>query len=322
MIETFKSFSISGEIASDGLAKTPAEDSVFYATLFRNLNGTLNARLLQTNRFKIMNLNVSLDGKRGILEVTPTSRGFWGVNGKGYCLVNFSEEIPNYRIQYTTDNFAIEKLTSRFSDNKIMTGNMNFSIDLAMQGRNFSNIRETLNGEVALQGKNLTVYGLDIDELLSKFEKSQRFNLVDMGAFFLAGPAGAAVTKSFDYAGVIISAQNPGERSNIPNLISFWEINNGVANANDVALITNRSRVALKGALNFNSNEYNNLAIAVVDKKGCTLLSQLMNGSFSNPEIEQITAVEAILAPVVNVLKFITLQNCRPFYSGSLKHPE
>jgi hypothetical protein len=317
MVET-----ISGEIASDGLAKTPVEDSIFYATLFRNLNGALKAGVLQTNRFKIMNLKVSLDGKRGILELSPSRGGFWGIDGKGYVSLNFSEVIPKYRIQYSINNFAMERLTGRFSDEKILTGNMAFSINLAMQGKKFTTIKETLNGVVSLQGDNLTVYGLDIDQLLSKFERSQKFNLIDMSAFFLAGPVGAAVTKSVDYAGIIISVQNPGEQSSVPKFISFWEINNGVAEAADVALITTRSRIALKGALNFKTGEYNDLTIGVLDKKGCSLLSQKMNGSFNSPRIEQINAVEALLAPVINVFKSITLQNCKPFYTGSLQHPE
>jgi len=36
--------------------------------------------------------------------------------------------------------------------------------------------------------KNLTLNGRDLDQELSRFESSQHFNLVDVGAFFFAGP--------------------------------------------------------------------------------------------------------------------------------------
>jgi len=39
------------------------------------------------------------------------------------------------------------------------------------------------------------LYRFDIDALIPKYERSQNFNLVEAGAFFLAGPFGPALTK-------------------------------------------------------------------------------------------------------------------------------
>jgi len=46
-----------------------------------------------------------------------------------------------------------------------------------------------------LNGENLMLYRFDIDALIPKYERSQNFNLVEAGAFFLAGPFGPALTK-------------------------------------------------------------------------------------------------------------------------------
>ncbi len=60
-------------------------------------------------------------------------------------------------------------------------------------------VKRSFGGDVSLKGDNLMLYGLDIDALISKFERSQNFNLVDLGAFFLAGPFGPALTKSYNF---------------------------------------------------------------------------------------------------------------------------
>jgi len=92
--------------------------------------------------------------------------------------------------------------------------------------------------------------------------------------------------------------------------------------ADDVALTTDKSRIALSGGVNLLKKEFNNFTVAVLDKKGCSVISQTITGSLSQPEFSQINAASTILAPVTNILKSIGGVDCEPFYTGSLKHPE
>ena len=160
---------------------------------------------------------------------------------------------------------------------------------------------------------------IDIDELLTKFKKSQQFNLVDLGAFMMAGPVGAVVTKGFNFAALL--NLDPDAESTIPRFTSQWELTNGVAEARDVALVTLKSRVALKGAIDLVESRFNDFSLAVVDKKGCALVNQSLNGPFSEPEMSGISAVEALLAPIFNIFKVVAFGECPAFYSGSLEHP-
>jgi hypothetical protein len=188
-------------------------------------------------------------------------------------------------------------------------------MDISMEGENLTG----LNGDMLISGKDLTVYNIDIDEVLTRFKRTQNFNLVDISAFLLAGPAGAVITKASDYA--ILLNMDPSKQSTIREFMSSWKLNEGVIMAQDVALTTEKSRIALKGGVDFYKGEFKNLTLAVVDKNGCSLISQMISGSLTKPQLEPMKVANTILAPITNVLKLIAGVDCKPFYTGSLPHP-
>jgi hypothetical protein len=53
------------------------------------------------------------------------------------------------------------------------------------------------DGDAFLHAHDLTLEIGDIDKELSRYESGQSFNLVDVCAFFFAGPLGLAVTKEY-----------------------------------------------------------------------------------------------------------------------------
>ena len=74
---------------------------------------------------------------------------------------------------------------------------MDFTASLSMQGRTGNQLVQTAAGKISMQGRHLTLVGNDLDGALSGFDSSQNFNLVDLGAVFLAGPVGLAVTRGY-----------------------------------------------------------------------------------------------------------------------------
>ena len=99
-------------------------------------------------------------------------------------------------------------------------------------------------GEANLRGDNLRLAIGDLDQKLSRYEASQSFNLVDVGAFFFAGPLGLVLTRGYDLARTFQGAEGT---TTIPTLVSEWQIEHGVAQAKDVAMATLQNRIALKG---------------------------------------------------------------------------
>ena len=139
----------------------------------------------------------------------------------------------------------------------------------------------SMDGTFSLRGDNLAIYTMDLDTVLSKYETSQKFNLVDLGAFFISGPLGTVALKGYRYGDVYHQTQ--GGQGTITQFISQWKIRDGVADATDCALATHHNRVALKGKLNLVSERYDNVIVALLDDKGCAKFKQGISGSFGSP---------------------------------------
>ena len=182
----------------------------------------------------------------------------------------------------------------------------------------------TADGKVSLRGHGLVHESIDLDRLLAKYEKTQHVSLVDMGAFFIAGPLGTLLTKGYDFGSVYKASL--GGKSAIKVLVSDWNVKNGVAEAQDVAFSTRQSRVALKGRLNFVNERFENVAVAVVDEKGCVRFRQEIHGSFHKPRIERVSTLRTMAGPAINIYGRVSGLfkggDCEVFYAGSVKHPE
>jgi hypothetical protein len=159
---------------------------------------------------------------------------------------------------------------------------------------------------------------------LSNYKATQRFNLVDLGAFLLAGPIGLAVTKGYDYSKVVSSS---GGSSQVQAFISEWHVERGVAQAKDVAMSTKANRLALKGNLDFVNDSFQDVTVAVINKRGCATLEQKVHGSFAHPDVGKPNVVTSIAGPAVHLLKKAERllgaeQHCEVWYSGALPAPE
>jgi len=168
------------------------------------------------------------------------------------------------------------------------------------------------------------LYNIDIDAFIMKYERSQNFNLVDVGAFFLAGPFGPVLTKSYNFTRLYEESQ--GGEGIIRKLVSVWKVKNGVAEARDVALASKKQRIAMKGGLNFINERFVDVTVAALDKRGCIVYSEKVHGSFHKPQIEKESIFTSISGSVSNPLedawKFIQGKECTVFYSGSVAQPE
>ena len=135
----------------------------------------------------------------------------------------------------------------------------------------------------------------------------------------LAGPVGIAITKGTVFASIIIMSY--GEKTHIRKLSSDWEIVNVNFEIKDVAFSTNGNRIAAKGWMNINTDS-SYFTFAILDKNGCSILNHNICGSFSEPEMEKVKVVSAILVHVTNLVSDIFGSDCEVFYDGAVKHPE
>lgn len=262
------------------------------------------------------------DMKDGVIDLDPVTTRVFGTQGSGTLHADFSAAVPLYRMDYTLSQFPIEALFKTMSQRQVASGRMDFSANLSTQGSTVKELRQGIQGQISLRGSNLTLSGSDLDRAFERFESSQSFNLVDVGAFFFAGPLGLVVTKGYDFARV---AQTQGGSSEIRALVSDWKVERGQAQAQDVAMATRENRIALKGRLDLVNDRFDDVTMALVDAKGCVKVQQKIRGTFQDPVVEKPALVAALAGPALRLLRkgtdLLTGGSCDVFYAGSVAAP-
>ncbi len=262
-------------------------------------------------------------GKNGIFSLNPVTMRLFGGQGSGSIRADLSAPVSHYSVRASLAKFRIEEYFKTLSSKKIAEGSMDFSTNLAMRGNTVKEITKSAGGEASLRGENLTLYGNDLDREFSRFEASQSFNLVDVGAFFFAGPIGLAVTKGYNFGSIF---QGSGGSSSIGKLFSNWKVERGIAQAGDVAMATQQNRVALKGSIDFVNERFDDVTIALIDARGCARVQQKIRGPFRKPVVEKPNVLASLAGPVLSLLRkardLFTDETCEVFYTGSVPAPK
>jgi AsmA-like protein len=277
---------------------------------------------IRTKNFTVSGLKVSVGGKDGIFELQPITMGIFGGQATGSLRADVLGPVPVYQVRCSLPRFRIEEFLKILSPQKAVEGAMDFSASLSMEGMTGSQLVQSAAGEISMRGEHLTLVGNDLDAALSRFESSQSFNLVDLGAVFLAGPVGLAVTRGYDFASIF---RGSGGTSSIRTLVSNWRVEGGVARAKDVALATTKNRIALQGGLDFVHNQFAEVTVAKIDAQGCARVRQVLRGSFEKPTVEKPRVLTSLAGPVLRLYRqtrrLFPSGPCEVFYSGSVAPP-
>jgi AsmA protein len=178
-----------------------------------------------------------------------------------------------------------------------------------------------MHGEITVAGDSISLYGVDIDDVIAKYNRSQKFNLVDAGAFVLAGPMGAVVTKSTDFAMLLNIDQDSTVRTAIQTFRAKLGMGNGLLTTEDVAFTTRMNRIAFSGTIDFENSNIPGFTVAVVDKNGCSLMDQKLYGKMNALQRGKLNVTKTLFGSVINSVKAIAGTDCKPFYTGSVHHP-
>jgi uncharacterized protein involved in outer membrane biogenesis len=288
--------------------------------LLKNLSlvAKLGCGQIRTKDYAASDLRLSVDGQGGILRFDPVTMQLFGGHGSGTVRADFTGSVPIYQVRYRLTQFRLEEFFKTLSPKSIGAGSVDFSATLSLRGKTTDAQLPTAAGVVSLRGDDLKVAIGDLDEKLSRYESSQSFNLIDVGAFFFAGPLGLAVTKGYDFARNFQGAEGT---TTVRKLVSEWQVEHGVAQARDVAMATRANRIALQGGLNFVSGQYDELTVAVIDAKGCVRVQQKVHGPFMNPVVEEPSALGTLTGPTRTLLRqarSLLGGKCAVFYAGSV----
>ena len=289
-----------------------------------SLTGDFRCRAIKAGTFTLTDLAMKAVGGRGVIDISHAGKDVLGGTGSGTLHADFTGAEPQFRIIFAVSRLKIQDLFQESPNAKGMEGLADLSADLTAKGTSALEMKQSLSGQVSLSGEDIVLNGLDIDDLISSLQRSRRFNLVDVGAFFLAGPLGPVLNRAYRFADLY--KESRGGNGIIAKIVSVWKVGNGVAEAVDVAMATKERRIAMKGKLNLVDNRFEDAAVAVLDEHGCAVLTQKVHGSFSRPEIGNISILRSLTRPVTNLVKsavkLFDRGPCDVFYSGSVASPE
>ena len=290
------------------------------ADIMKNLSLTAHVVCaeLRNDLFVGTDVDFEIQGERGRFDFAPWTMRILGGKGAGTVLADFTGTMPAYRVRYAVTRLHVNDLFGSLASGKAGEGFLDFSADLSMHGFDADEWTRTARGEASLHGENLELAIGDLDHKLDRYESSQNFNLVDVGAFFIAGPLGTVVTKGYDFATIFRGAQGS---THVRRLLSHWRVEHGIAHAKDVAMATRENRLVLKGALDFVHREFDEVTVAFVDDRGCALVEQKIVGPFSEPDVQDPNVLIAMIGPVTSLIgkmKKMVGMECEVLYEGSI----
>jgi AsmA-like C-terminal region len=276
---------------------------------------------LRTSDYRAADLKMSITGSKGVFDAKPVTMRLFDGQGSATISGLYSGTAPRYRVHYTLSKFHLAEFFKTVTPRHMGDGPMDFSADLTMQGETIDELTRSAAGNAVAHGHDLTLEIGDIDKRFSRYESSQNFNLVDVGAFFFAGPLGPVVTKGYDFADVF---REGAGSSQVQILSSEWDVERGVANARDVAMATRQNRLALKGGLDFVNERFQDVTIALIDAQGCATVKQNIRGSFDQPQVERPNILVSLTGPARKLLiraRKLLGGKCDVFYAGSVAPP-
>jgi AsmA protein len=292
-----------------------------YLTGLRSAKGKMRIRKLDAPSLKMADLQAGISGDNDLLTLDITSITRKSSQEHGKLAVDFSQKNLTYNLNYEVENADVKYFIQEFTKQKMLTGDINYKLDLATNGLTWEDIKKRTVGTIEISSANLHFYGLNIDKALRKYERSQNFNLTDIGAVVIAGPVGLAVTKGTEFVSLAAISTDSSQQTAITNLYARWDLNQLLLSTEDVAFTTAQNRIAFDGKIDFASNTVPGLTIAVVDKKGCSLMDQSLSGNFGALKTGKLNITKTLLGSVINFMNAIVGADCKPIYQGSVQPP-
>jgi hypothetical protein len=276
---------------------------------------------VRTKELTASDVKFAVHGENGIFDFDRISMQLLGGQGSGTVHADYSGAVALYQLRYRVAQIRVDEAFRALSLGTSGQGALDFSAVLSLRGATADEWLRTLTGEASLHGAELKLEVGDLDEKFARYESSQNFNLVDLGALFFLGPVGVGVTKGLDFARAF---QGASGSTTFPLLVSEWHVEQGVAHAKDVAMTTRKNRIALKGGLDFVAGQFTEVTVALLDAQGCATVQQRVSGPFLAPQVAQPNVLRSLTGPTRRLLgraRSVLGGKCEVFYAGSVAPP-
>jgi hypothetical protein len=288
----------------------------------KSSSGVINFHRLKIPEMIPFDIQMNVKGENDKLNLIFSRVANMSKSEQGQFTMDISKNDIEYKIRYDVKGADLGYFIRKFKKSKLMDGRVDYILDLSAKGSDWTKIKRSIGGTIAIKGENLTLSGVDVDDLISKFNQSQNFTLTDVGAVLIAGPVGLAVTKGQDFVSLARIKIDSTRNTKINLLYSKWRIEDRQLISEDVAIATNLNRIALNGRIDFANDSIPGITIAVVDKNGCSLMDQKLYGKMKELKTGKLNITKTIFGSVINSVNAVVGKDCVPVYTGIVKNPE
>jgi hypothetical protein len=242
-----------------------------------SLTGDIRAQSLRAGTLVASNVKAGIKDRQGLITLAPTEVSVFGGTVQGSVRADLRSSSPKLEVAQTASHIDLSQALAG-SKNSI-NGFINASVQLAGTGATVDALTQSAKGEFSLNGRDLTLHHVDVDALASQLKSAQGLDLIHLGSALLAGP----LAQTLDHQAAGTAGGAPETESKVRNLVSDWNLSQGVATAKDVALSTDKTMIAFSGKVHLLSKKLQDFYIATVDPKGCTKQKVEIGGTLSEP---------------------------------------
>jgi len=253
--------SASGESSGD-TAPADADAKIELPTdMLRSLkiDGTLTVGKLLASGLTMTDISAKITGNQGVVNLNPLKMNLYEGAYMGSAGLNVSGNIPKYSASSDLKNLAIDGLMADLSENgkSIIRGKSALSFKVTTIGERPSELKKRLNGNASFSAAE---GALQSEKLAQNVEKV------------------IALLKGRE-------PKPAGEELVFDSLSATFNIQNGVANNNDLKLVTPLIYGNGKGAINIADSELDYvMAIGLSDEPGKAAIPITIKGPFEKPK--------------------------------------
>lgn len=239
---------------------------------------------LQTEHLEEMRIKCAVTGQADYYFFRGGLYQLSDVVEEGTIEVDLSGRTPSIHLAYSLDNFPVESALQNFNPTPLLSGRVDFSVDVRTWGTGEASWVKNASGVISLEGENLTLHGIDLKKRLEAMPARLPGKLVDLGAYFLLHPLGDLLIGDLELDQAFALQPREGKITRVSRLISAWEFRNGRLESRDVALRFPQGQIAVDASLNMQTDSIEQFTVAVVNSKGRPLLRQMVAGAFADPQ--------------------------------------
>lgn len=285
------------------------------------IGGDIEIGSLTLHAYHPKSISSHLTLKQGVLRLDPFKMSLLDGLFVGRYEADIGAEVPTFHLEHMIRGLDLQSLYRQRQLDQKVDGDVDLSLRVDFKGGTPEAILDSLNGHALLDGHDITIYGMDMDQMISAYQRAKYLQLADMALLFTAGPLGSLASIG---TRAIVTAVDAtiGDNTSIDRLHALWRLDEGVAQAMDVALKTKKHRIAMKGAVDLKERRFEKVGIAVLDGRGCAAISQELDGPLEKiqPDYAKVTS-DLMLGSLDTVLEYGSslVRDCPVYYKGSVK---